>query len=126
MPALIQRNLLSVDKTLHKGNFKVTVFAGLYEKIVRTRWMVVKSILFFMPESLPIFTFFSSKSSNRKVFTHSDFEIELSFAIIDSIPATTLYFRNNARTWEKTNFIYLSVEKLVNLHLVWNTIRKLQ
>ena len=32
----------------------------------------------------------SSKSRNSKVFTHSDFKMALSFAIIGSIAATTL------------------------------------
>ena len=43
----------------------------------------------------------SSKSRNSKVFTHSDFKMALSFAIIGSIAATALKFINNARTSDK-------------------------
>ena len=37
----------------------------------------------------------SSKSRNSKVFTHSDFEMVLSFAIIGSIAATALKFKRH-------------------------------
>ena len=40
----------------------------------------------------------SSKSRNSKMFTHSDFKMAFSFAIIGSIAATALKFINNART----------------------------
>ena len=48
----------------------------------------------------------SSKSRNSKMFTHSDFKMALSFAVIVSIAATTLKFINNARTQENWNFIF--------------------
>ena len=38
-----------------------------------------------------------NKSRNSKMFTHSDFKMPLSFAIIGSIAATILKFINNAR-----------------------------
>ena len=40
----------------------------------------------------------SSKSRNSKMFTHSDFKMALSFAIIGNIAATALKLINNART----------------------------
>ena len=40
----------------------------------------------------------SSKSRNSKMFTHSDFKMALSSAIIGSIAAIALKFINNART----------------------------
>ena len=48
-----------------------------------------------MAESLSPFTL-SSNSENSKVFTHSDFKMPLSFAIIGSITATSLKFINSA------------------------------
>ena len=39
-----------------------------------------------------------SKSRNSKVFTYSDFDMAISFAIIGSILVTTLKIINNGRT----------------------------
>ena len=58
----------------------------------------------------------SSKSRNSKMFTHSDFKIALSFAIIGSIATTSLEFVNNARKFENKNFIY-EPEKINQLPL---------
>ena len=61
------------------------------------------------------------------VFTHSDVRMVLSFAIIGSIAATALNFMNNARTQrKKTRILSLNAKKLINLHLAWKIIRKLQ
>ena len=38
------------------------------------------------------------------VFTHSDFKMALSFAIMGSIAATALKFINNVKTYENMNF----------------------
>ena len=40
------------------------------------------------------------------MFTHYDFKMALSFAIIGSIAATALKFINNARTSENRNFTF--------------------
>ena len=48
----------------------------------------------------------SCKTRNSKMLTNSEFEMELSFAIIGNIASTALKFINNARTKENRNFIY--------------------
>ena len=58
----------------------------------------------------------SSKSRNTKVFTHSDFKMALTFAIIGNIAATALNFIKNARTEENRNFIF-ECEKIYQLAL---------
>ena len=70
-----------------------------------------------MTESLSPFTLFPVRAE-------TDFKMVLSFAIIGSIAATAL-----ARTMperKKTGILSLNVKKLINLHLVRNTIQKLQ
>ena len=59
-----------------------------------------------MAESLYPLTLFIIGAQNSKLFVHSDFEMALSFAIIDSIAATTLQFINNVRTQENRNFTF--------------------
>ena len=54
--------------------------------------------MFFYGRIVLPFHSFSSKSRNSKVFTHSDFKMALSFAIIGVIAANALKFINNART----------------------------
>ena len=51
-----------------------------------------------MSESLSSFYSYSRKSRNSKIFTHSDFKMALSFAIIGSIAATALKLINSVRT----------------------------
>ena len=58
----------------------------------------------------------SSKRRNTKVFTHSDFKMALTFAIIGNIAATALNFIKNARTEENRNFIF-ECEKIYQLVL---------
>ena len=58
----------------------------------------------------------SINGRNSKVFTHFDFKMALSFATINSIAGPER---------KKTKTLFLNVKKLLNLHLVWNTIGKL-
>ena len=74
--------------------------------------------MFFYGKIVIPFHSLSSKSKNSKMFTHSDFNFALSFAIIDSIATTTFKQKIGILSW--------NVKKLINLHLLWNTIRKLQ
>ena len=53
-----------------------------------------------------------------------DFEIALSFAMIGSIVATTRVFKQCENV--RKQILCLNVKQLINLHLVWNTIRSLQ
>ena len=62
--------------------------------------------MFFYGRIVIPFHSLSSKSRNSKMFTHSDFKMALSFAIIGSIAATALKFINNARTSENRNFTF--------------------
>ena len=50
-----------------------------------------------MAKSLSPFTPFLVRAKNYKLFTHSDFKMMLSFAIMDSIATIALKFMNNAR-----------------------------
>ena len=59
---------------------------------------------------------FSSKSRNSKVFTHSDFKVALSFALICSIAATALKFINKEERKE-TRILSLNVKKNYQLVL---------
>ena len=52
------------------------------------------------------FNSFPSECGNFQVFTHSDFKITFSFAIIGTIAATTLKFVNNLRMSEQWNFVF--------------------
>lgn len=62
--------------------------------------------VFFMEKLFISFHPLSSKSTNSKVFTYSDLEMALSFALIGSIiAAIILEFTNNTRTKENKNFI---------------------
>ena len=72
--------------------------------------------MFFYGRMFIFFHSLSSESRNSKVFTHSDFKLALSFAIISSIAATALKFINNARTQENRNFIF-ECEKIDQLVL---------
>ena len=67
--------------------------------------------MFFHGRIVILFHSLSSKSRISKVFTHSDFKMALSFAIIGSIAATEFKFANNVRTQENINFI-LECEKI--------------
>ena len=49
-------------------------------------------------------------------YTHSDFKMTLSFAIIGSIAATALKFVNNARTQDRWNFVF-KCKKVTNFAL---------
>lgn len=85
--------------------------------------MIAKYMLFYGRIVTP-FDSLSNKSRNSKVFTHIDFKIALSFAIIGSILATTHNFKQCENV--RKQILCLNVKQLINLHLVWNRIRSLQ
>ena len=62
--------------------------------------------MFFNIRIIITFNSFASETTNSQVFTHSDVKMTFSFAIIDSIPATTLKLVNNVRTKEWWNFVF--------------------
>ena len=68
---------------------------------------------------------FFGKTMQSEELAYSDFSIALSFAIIGSIAVTTYKFINNPER-KKTGILFLNVRKLINLHLIWNTIRRLK
>ena len=71
------------------------------------------------------FRSFSSKTIKSEELPYSAFNIARSFAITGSIAATTFKFINNART-QKAGILSLNARKWINLHLIWNTIWRLQ
>ena len=85
--------------------------------------MIAKYMLFYGRIVTPLDSL-SNKSRNWQVFTHMDFELALSFAMIGSIVATTRIFKQCKNV--RKQILCLNVKQLINLHLVWNTIRSLQ
>ena len=82
--------------------------------------------MFFYGRIVVPFHSLSSKSRNSKLFTHSGFKMALNFAIIGSIAATAFKFISILPELKKTGILSLNVKILINLHLVWNTVQKLQ
>ena len=67
--------------------------------------------MFFYGRIIISFPSLPNKSRNSKVFTHPDFKIVLSFAIIGSIAATAFKFIDNTRMQENRNFIFECAKK---------------
>ena len=72
--------------------------------------------MFFNGRVIITFNYFPRECRNSQVFTHSDLEMTLSFAIIGSIAAATLKFVNNARMKERQNFAF-KCKKVTNFAL---------
>ena len=72
--------------------------------------------MFFNGRIIITFNSFPNECRNSQVFTHSNFKMTLSFAIIGSIAVTTMKFVNNARNSERRNFVF-KCKRVTNLAL---------